>query len=124
MELGYRLKRQTIPVHVADDIAIMILRISSAGNREMLRAEHQDFLASDLLNRRAFPHIPEVLKSRHIQLTSKDPAMQQIFTAVDQGAAMMICCLSTENDVIAMHLRHIQNLRITLMFRIVRIRSE
>ncbi len=124
METGDRLKCKAVPVHIADNISIVVPGTSAPGDLQVLRTEHQNLFSADFLDRRALPHVAEILESRNFQLTRENPSVQQVFAPVDQGTSLLILCLCAENNVIAMFFRNINDLRVALMFRIIRIRSE
>ena len=88
------------------------------------RAENENILVPDPLNCRAFPHAAEVLEAGDIQLSGKFPSLRKRFGPVDQHAAFFILRLSAVADIIISGLLIKKDLRISLMLRVIRMRSE
>ena len=124
MEPALRRKGQRVPVHGADDVAVVISGIAAPREHQMLRAEHQNFLPADVLDARALPHIAKILEPRNLQLSEEMPAVQKVLRAVDQRTAVSVLRLRAENDVILSPLPVDDNLRIALVLRVVRMCAE
>ena len=70
-----RREGERIPVHMPQQVAVVVNRAASSRQREMLGAEQQHVIAADGFDGRALPHISEILKTRHIELSGKSPAI-------------------------------------------------
>ena len=124
MELAVRRESKGLPVHVSDDVAVVVLTVSSSGDREVLGAQQQHVSASYVFYRRAFPHIAKRFKSRHLHLSKESPSVLQILRRIDECAAPFVFGLSADDHVVEFTSRNADDLGVPLVLRIVGIGAE
>ena len=119
-----RRKGERLPVHMSQKIAVVMHAVAASRQFQMLRTEDQNVVSADLFDRRTLPHIAEVLKSGHFQLSRKAPSLRGRFGCVDNYAALLLLRLRADDQIILPALLIKDDLRIALVLGVLRVRSE
>ena len=91
---------QCIPIHHAEQITAVVDSASSSRKQQVLRAQQKYILIAYVLDRRALPHISEVLIAWHLEFAYEIPVFGQSIRLVDDNAAMLILGLGAEQDIV------------------------
>ena len=124
VELAVRREGQGLPVHLSDDVAVVIPALPSSGDRQVLGAQKQYVPASDVLHRRALPHIAKRFKSRHFHLSQEGPPVLQVLRRIDECTAPLILGLRADYHIVELTPRNADDLGIPLVLRVVGIGAE
>ena len=115
---------QALPVHVAQDIAVVVLALPPAGQGQVLGAQEEDIGPAQVLDRGALPHIAEILKARDLQFPLEGPAVLQVLGGIDQDAAPFVQGLGAYDHIVLVLVGQADDLGVPLVLGVGRIGAE
>ena len=124
MELSVGREGEAVPVHMAQDIAVVVLALAAAGKSQVLRAQQKDIRAAQMLDGRAFPHVAEILESGNLQLALKGPSVLEVLGRIDQYTSALIQSLRADDHVVFFLPGDLDDLGIALVLGVTRMRAE
>jgi hypothetical protein len=104
MELTVMMECQCIPIHHAEQITAVVDSTSSSRKQQVLRAQKKYVLIAYVLNRRALPHITEILVAGHFELTYEIPVFGKSVRLINDNAAVLVLSLGSKQDIILISL--------------------
>ena len=98
--MSRRFKCKHLVIEIADYIAVVILGVSAIRKVDILWAEYKDILPINSLNRRTFPHFPEILIAFYLKLTGEIIFSKNILRRISYNPSLFILSLrAKENEI-------------------------